>query len=452
MIRFMLPLLGALFGSTVLCASQRNEDVFRKVSVVFRSYSGDIDLAPVAVESAMKYVSLAKSFTVVVPELDFDLFERKFNNSYPHIINDDRFSLRPEKKLLKDDRMQQKLSKMLADTYCRGKFILHVDSDMIFRRQLLASDVMFKGKPLLFFQEAKSLPFEVAWPIGTSTALGRTTPYEFSRTALKLFPRVLYEPARQHLEKTHGMSIVEFLDKRVAVHDVNEGPRLFSDFNYLGAYGFYNMRELFSLNPLDEELRAKLEPADLPPHPLYDISCQGNGQAARFTGTMNETLALLRTTWQRGLSCADLITLADLYHHVSSPWFSMHRFVCVDKLFSKDIEQALPCDGFRAMHITIPKYDKWGDCGRNDFTYWPVREGGRVQCAPVPASTDVKMTPILMEIPSSNGTMMSVHQTHIRCFINFMWRLYPLPMEGGSPSWKFNQEVLIHGGFQIVEK
>jgi hypothetical protein len=446
----LLSLLSALLMLLVMCASQSDEDVFKKVSVAFRSYAGDIDLAPEAVESAMKYIPLAKSFTMTVPESDFQLFQRKFNSSYPHILIDERFTLRAEEKLLKDDRMQQKLSKMLADTYCRGKFILHVDSDMIFRRKLLAVDVMFNGKPMLFFQEAKSLlPFVVAWPEGTSTALGKETTYEFSRTALKLFPRSVYAPARAHLEKLHGESIVEFLNKRRPVHNPADGPLLFSDFNYLGAYGFYFMREQFALNPLDQDMREKIQPAELPPPPKYDISCQGNGQAARFTGTMNETIALLRYTWGRGRSCADIDVLSGLYHRVGSALFHMHRFVCEDQLFSDEISNVLPCDRFAKIKLTIPRWHEW-TLGTNEYAKWQRSDGGFVKCAAVPASVDLKLSnPVLMQLPGVGGVHISAHRTHVNCYIDGIWKIYPLPSKGGAPIWQFGGEVTLVAGFQL---
>ncbi len=77
--------------------------------------------------------------------------------------------------------------------------------------------------------------------------------------SLHVYPRGLYEKARAHLRSKHGSLVTDFL----ATRESEDGPsvnasRLFSVYNYLGAYAWRHARGDVTLAPVDEDERRTL--------------------------------------------------------------------------------------------------------------------------------------------------------------------------------------------------
>jgi hypothetical protein len=277
-----------------------------RLSLMVRSFRGDMLFAREAVQSAAKYVPGALEIVMVVPQADLHVFRSEFSNltlQMPLRFVGERY-------ILEDQHVQQKWSKIHADTYCRGDMILHLDSDVVFRRFLRMRDIMWLGRPILVYQRYDTLNSHrvspLNWGKGISKALGSPVEHEFSRSTLHIYPRSLYPHARRHIEKVHGVNITTFLQGKEGVHSPDaDASRLFSDFNYLGAYAWKFAQEDFSFIPMDlferRELKQRLPPP-LIPLPL----CQGNARLSQvedWPDLLPLMLSALHAVWEGGLGC-----------------------------------------------------------------------------------------------------------------------------------------------------
>jgi hypothetical protein len=151
-----------------------------RLSVMVRSFAGDLDYAVEAVRSAAKFIPHALEIVLVVPEADVPAFARAVAG-----VGGARVVGEPT--VMTDQHMQQKYSKLYADRYCAGDHVFHLDSDMVLHKELLLRDILWAGRPLLVYQRYTSLndpppaPPKIKWRVGTSTALGRPVLHEYSR-------------------------------------------------------------------------------------------------------------------------------------------------------------------------------------------------------------------------------------------------------------------------------
>jgi hypothetical protein len=129
------------------------------------------------------------------------------------------------------------------------------------------------------------------WQAGTQFALNLSVPFEFSRSNDHLYPRGLYAAARRFIERTHGGSFLEFMRTRLGRLTPGkpelwpaERKRLFSDFNFLGAFAYYHMSDALSWVYVGEKQPGvKAQPY------AYSVvrpqlTCQGNARLAEEGG------------------------------------------------------------------------------------------------------------------------------------------------------------------------
>ena len=166
----------------------------------------------------------------------------------------------------------------MADTYARGDYILHIDSDCVI---LKWDESCFRseedGKPVNDFATYDQLRKATApnisdaawiegpnirqWKNGTDFVLGLGTNgdnHEWSRLNQHVYPRELYPILRQRVEQVHNVSfhdsflklkMVGTFDDLRSERQKGNNPVLVSDFNLLGATAFYFAPDLmFSKN------------------------------------------------------------------------------------------------------------------------------------------------------------------------------------------------------------
>ena len=279
-----------------------------RVSIMLRTYKSDFPFASLALQSAQRYFPGALELVVVVPEEDAQAARQQLPSN---------IVLYAEARQLHNDHIQQKLTKLLAERYCQGDYIFHLDSDVVFHRPVLRRDLFIFDKPIITFDrydnveaieyrhvqqliEAGHVNASVTirrWQQGTAFALGQQVDFDFRRSNDHIYHRRVYADARAHIERIHGMTLAAFLDTREGkVHFSDSGEavtdltRLFSDFNYLGAYQYYHRPESMSWTYLGTDAP--------PPYALPyaytsirpDLLCQGNSRLHRGGGPHNENL------------------------------------------------------------------------------------------------------------------------------------------------------------------
>ncbi|KAG7372604.1 hypothetical protein IV203_018747 [Nitzschia inconspicua] len=231
----------------------------RYLSVVLRTWHEDAALAFVALESVVNVIDKNLLEIVVVTDQESENIVRSalfdpIIAKFPEIHDQGRLSLHVEPMLFLNGHIQQKFSKMVADTYTKGEYILHIDSDCVIT-QWQDSCFLEYDKPINDYATFESLPKNVhVWKRGTEVFLGiEEEIFEFSRLNQHVYPRELYSVLRNHAEEVHGVSFLESFTKLGLVgrdEDLHEmGPSsslLISDFNLLGATAFHFAPDLMT--------------------------------------------------------------------------------------------------------------------------------------------------------------------------------------------------------------
>src|SRR5580692_2721015 len=95
------------------------------ICIFTRSYIGDLELAPYLYCSIEKHAPDISDVVLVVEEQDADAF-RSIVPGWVKLIAERKFA---------PGTIQQKYSKLVADTHTSKQFILHIDTDSIFVRR-----------------------------------------------------------------------------------------------------------------------------------------------------------------------------------------------------------------------------------------------------------------------------------------------------------------------------
>ena len=275
-----------------------------RLSIFLRASAVDFPFAALALQSAQRYVPGALEYVVVVPEEDAAAARQALPSN---------IVLYAEPRQLQDDVAQAKLTTLHAEQYCMGDYIFHLGTDVVLHRPVLRRDLFMFDQPILPFDRYRNLqwredarkekqrqektepqplvladaPLIHQWQAGTSFALGREVEFEFSRSNDHLYHRSVYADARAHIEGLHGMSLSAFLDRKdVWLQATSTGgaeERLFSHFNYLGAFLYYQRPAAMSWTYLgvDEAPQHALPYAFTVIRP--DIVCQGSSRLHRLT-------------------------------------------------------------------------------------------------------------------------------------------------------------------------
>jgi hypothetical protein len=280
------------------------------LQLLIRSWRGDIDYAALAALSASFHIAKALEIVIVVPEQDLSLFKSK---TWPAKV-----ALKGEPNFFSEDDLQQKYTKLMADEYCAGDYILHLDSDTVISRPVLRKDLIWRGRPSILYAPYETLPDTArAWKEGTSAAMAIPVEHDFSRSATHMYHRSTYPRARKYLEDVHGTTLIEFLITRiggqVGVVDTNADEqieRYFSASNYLGAYLYYRVHDSITWVPAWDDPRNNALFPILPP-----FTCQGNFRLAEAVDLANGTKAavaelskrLKASIWSNRCSAVDAL-------------------------------------------------------------------------------------------------------------------------------------------------
>lgn len=242
--------------------------VVRTLSAVLRTWHQDASMALIGLSSVVKQIDNQLLEIVVVTDeesatvVQTNLIE-PLAAMFPDLYQRKGIQLRVEPMLLRNGHIQQKYSKMTADMYTQGDFILHVDSDCVVTQW---HDACFleDGKPVNDYATFESLipPSGLGvliWKQGTEVFLGIPDEiYEFSRLNQHVYPRELYSVMRKRAKEVHGVPFLDIFHKLnvVGTYDdkISNGQNttlVVSDFNVLGATSFHFAPQLMTQKHLD---------------------------------------------------------------------------------------------------------------------------------------------------------------------------------------------------------
>jgi len=133
--------------------------------------------------------------------------------------------------------INQQYSKMCADLLVTSGDIVYVDSDCLCIGDH-TPDVFYQhGRPVLLYSEWSRVGDALCWKMPTEQSLGIVPRYEFMRRLPACYPASVVRGCREHIEKIHGKSLLEYMKPRKA----------FSEFNAIGCYAYEFCQDDFTL-------------------------------------------------------------------------------------------------------------------------------------------------------------------------------------------------------------
>jgi len=199
-----------------------------QVDIFYRSYANDFEWLKNSLKSVEKYCDGFGGVHVAIPATDIGEMP-SVGSETVHLV---------EQKLT--GYMDQQVTKIHADEFCRGDYVLHVDSDCIFYKETRPEDFFLDGRPVILREEGVESPwFEIS-----ARSLGWRCDGEYMRRLPILYPRWIYKAFRIWMEEKHGCKLWEWLDKQ-PTHE-------FSEFNTLGQWAYkFHRKEFAWLHPSD---------------------------------------------------------------------------------------------------------------------------------------------------------------------------------------------------------
>lgn len=148
-----------------------------------------------------------------------------------------------------DDYLGQQITKLMADTYTDADYIMHIDSDTVFFRDVSPETFIINGKPIIYYEPYETVGV-LPWKPIVTEVLGWAPIYEFMRRFPFIYPRWLYAELRNFIENKHSMSLESYITRRPY--------RSFSEFNTLGEYAWRKHNSDFTWrNPHEDQVYIK---------------------------------------------------------------------------------------------------------------------------------------------------------------------------------------------------
>jgi hypothetical protein len=147
-----------------------------------------------------------------------------------------------------DDYVGQQITKLHADHFTDAEYIFHLDADVIFYRKCHVAELFSDGLPVYVFRRRSARALFDGWRQSIRKCLSIDTEIEFMVMQPVIYPRWLYEAARDECQKHLG--------RPLAAAVIEERPDRFSEFSVFGAYAWYHHSEAFTWVEIDEVSQA----------------------------------------------------------------------------------------------------------------------------------------------------------------------------------------------------
>lgn len=181
------------------------------ISIFVRTYHRDIKWLNYCLQSIHKNLLGWDEIVIAIPTgqetLLFDLTQEKVITT----------------KIQKDDYLAQQSDKMQAHKYCKGDYILFVDSDVIFKPNANVLDYFYENKPIILKANYNSVGEAICWKKPTEKLFKEKIEFEYMRFAPQIF---------------HKSTLEMFNDSFPDIENyvISQPYRQFSEFNALGFY------------------------------------------------------------------------------------------------------------------------------------------------------------------------------------------------------------------------
>lgn len=211
-----LAAAGATLTASLLPAGAIQQPM-RRVSIFIKSWEPDFCWLAYCLRSLQKYARGFHEIVVAIPEqANLKLTLEKVVKV--HDPDDGQGYLR------------QQVHKLNADRHCSGDYILHIDSDTVFREPVTPDTFFRDGKPRWFItpMDRAGKDEKKAWFHVMAKCLQRAPEYEYMRKCTVIAPRWAYAEFRAFIQVEHGMTMEAYV--------MNQPGREFSEYNCLGMF------------------------------------------------------------------------------------------------------------------------------------------------------------------------------------------------------------------------
>jgi hypothetical protein len=181
------------------------------ISIFIRTYSRDIKWLRYCLESIHKNLIGWSEIIIVIPIGQEPLLS--------HLTEEKVYTC----KIQKDDYLFQQVTKLNAHLYCKGDYILYVDSDVIFKHNADVRDYFHNNKPVILKANYNSVGGAICWKKPTEKLFKENIDFEYMRRAPQLFNRSTLEMINDSFPDLEN-------------YIMSQPYRQFSEFNALGFY------------------------------------------------------------------------------------------------------------------------------------------------------------------------------------------------------------------------
>lgn len=172
------------------------------------SYSKDIPWLEYCLRSISKFCQGFGGTRLLVPQQEQHLFTTLAAKHGVILLTYDRNT--PPIKW----HIHHQLEKCRADQWCPdADFILHTDSDCVFRETVTPGDYFHDRKPILLMEPYTAIdhPHRGGWKATTERAVGFPVEYEFMCRHPAVHYQALYGDIRRTVEQVHGTSFEDYV-------------------------------------------------------------------------------------------------------------------------------------------------------------------------------------------------------------------------------------------------
>lgn len=203
-----------------------------RMDILIVSYLKDLPYLELNLRSIEKFCSGFGAVNLLVPKEEYEAFRPlRVRHTFPMVVHTYDRNVPPPYWHLK-----HQAEKCHADRWCpSADFVLHTDSDCMFREPVTPEDYLVNEKPVMLYEAYSRLPKDVPWKSVTEAALRQPVEFEFMRRHPQVNPVGVYPRLRAHIEKVQNQDFDKFVMSRKPGF-----PWGFTEHNIIGAFVYYD--------------------------------------------------------------------------------------------------------------------------------------------------------------------------------------------------------------------
>lgn len=221
-----------------------------KHEIITVSFWRDFPWLVHCLRSVQKFCEGYDGVTICIPDSDVRLLSEQVLSRLD-TTKGPNFTVRTFAEPVGKGMLQSMIVKCRADEYCpRADFIHIFDSDFLVCAPTKPEDNFVNGKPLLTYNSYATLAAmgngATVWQVPTERALGFPVQFEYMRRVPFVYPREVFQPMREHIERVQRRPFDEFM-----LAGRNSWPQEVCECNQIGAYIHRFMPDLMHWSSLD---------------------------------------------------------------------------------------------------------------------------------------------------------------------------------------------------------